>query len=76
MGVADVNSFVQPCCVCLRRDELFDEPQGGVSGTVHKQMFIDWIKLKILPFLIFLKRGNLAVLSFKIMLQFIWIRKL
>jgi hypothetical protein len=41
MGVADVNGFVQSACVCFRRDELFDDPQGGASGTVNKQVFID-----------------------------------
>jgi hypothetical protein len=51
MGVADVNCFFQSVCICLRRDELFDYPQGGVSGTVNKQVFIDWLKLKILPLL-------------------------
>jgi hypothetical protein len=47
MGVADVNSFVQSACVCFRRDELFDDPHGGASGTVIKQVFIDWITLNM-----------------------------
>jgi hypothetical protein len=38
MGVADVHGFVQSACVCFRRDELFDNPQGGASGTVNKQV--------------------------------------
>jgi transposase len=49
MGVADVNGFVQSACVCFRRDELFDDPQGGASGTVNKKLFIDWLTLKIFP---------------------------
>jgi hypothetical protein len=51
MGVADVNGFVQSACVCFRRDDLFDDPQGGASRTVNKQVFIDWLTLKILPLL-------------------------
>jgi hypothetical protein len=51
MGVADVNGFVQYDCVCFRRDELFDDPQGGAYGTVNKQVFIYWLTLKILPLL-------------------------
>jgi hypothetical protein len=51
MGVADVNGFVQSACVCFRRDDLFDDPQGGASGTVNKQVCIDWLTLKILPLL-------------------------
>jgi hypothetical protein len=49
MGVTDVNGFVQSACVCFRRDDLFDDPQGGASGTVNKQLFIDWLPLKIFP---------------------------
>jgi hypothetical protein len=41
MGVADVNGFVQSACFCFRRDELFDDPQGGASGTVNKQVCTD-----------------------------------
>jgi hypothetical protein len=51
MGVADVNGFVQSACVCFRRDEIFDDPQDGASRTVIKQVFIDWLTLKILPLL-------------------------
>jgi hypothetical protein len=47
MGVADVNGYVQSTCVCFRRDELFDDPQGGASVTMNKQLFIDWLTLKI-----------------------------
>jgi hypothetical protein len=49
MGVTYVNGFVQSACVCFRRDELFDDPQGGDSGTVNKQLLIDWLTLKIFP---------------------------
>jgi hypothetical protein len=58
MGVADVNGFVQSACVCFRRDELFDDPQGGASGTVNKQVFIDWRTLKILPLLGNFEKGE------------------
>jgi hypothetical protein len=58
MGVADVNGFVQSACVCFRRDELFDDPQGGGSGTVNKQVFIDWLTLKILPLLGNFEKGE------------------
>jgi hypothetical protein len=58
MGVADVNGFVQSACVCFRRDELFDDPQGGASGTVNKQVFIDWLTLKILPLLGNFEKGE------------------
>jgi hypothetical protein len=58
VGVADVNGFVQSACVCFRRDELFDDPHGGASGTVNKQVFIDWLILKILPFLGNFEKGE------------------
>jgi hypothetical protein len=58
MGVADVNGFVQSACVCFRRDELFDDPQGGTSGTVNTQEFIDWLTLKILPLLGNFEKGE------------------
>jgi hypothetical protein len=58
MGAADVNGFVQSACVCFRRDELFDDPQGGGSGTVNKQVFIDWLTLKILPLLGNFEKGE------------------
>jgi transposase len=58
MGVADVNGFVQSACVCFRRDELFDDPQGGASGTVNKQVFIDWLTLEILPLLGNFEKGE------------------
>jgi hypothetical protein len=35
MGVSDVNGFVHSACVCFRRDDLFDDPQGGVHYTVY-----------------------------------------
>jgi hypothetical protein len=49
MGVSDVNGFFQSACVCFRRDELFADPHGGASGTVNKQVSIDWLTFKILP---------------------------
>jgi hypothetical protein len=49
MGVTDVKGFVQSACVCFRWDDLFDDPQGGASGTVNKQLFIDWLTLNIFP---------------------------
>jgi hypothetical protein len=52
MGVADVNGFVQSDFCCFRRDELFYDPQGGASGTINKQVFIDWLTLKIFPLLV------------------------
>jgi hypothetical protein len=58
MGFADVNGFVQSACVCFRRDELFDDPQGGASGNVNKQVFIDWLSLKILPLLGNFEKGE------------------
>jgi hypothetical protein len=58
MGVADVNDFVQSACVCFRRDELFDDPHGGDSGTVNKQVRIDWLTLKILPLLGNFEKGE------------------
>jgi hypothetical protein len=58
VGVADVNGFVQSACVCFRRDELFDDPPGGASGTVNKQVFIDWLTLQILPFLGNFEKGE------------------
>jgi transposase len=58
MGVADVNGFVQSAYVCFRRDALFDDPQGGASGTVNKQLFIDWPTLKILPLLGNFEKGE------------------
>jgi hypothetical protein len=64
MGVADVNCFVQSDCVCFRIDELFDDPQVGASVTVNKQVFIDWLTLKILPLSGNFEKGNLTVLSF------------
>jgi hypothetical protein len=64
MGVADVNGFVKSACVCVRRDELFDDPQDGASGTVSKQVFIHWLKRKILPLLGNFEKGGLTLLSF------------
>jgi hypothetical protein len=58
MGVADMNGFVQSACVCFRIDELFDDPHGGASGTVIKQVFIDWLTLKILPLLGNFEKGE------------------
>jgi hypothetical protein len=58
MGVAGVNGFVQSACVCFRRDELFDDPQGGASRTVINQVFIDWLTLKILPLLGNFEKGE------------------
>jgi hypothetical protein len=58
MGVVDVNGFVKSACVCFRRDELFDDPQGVASGTVNKQVFIDWLTLKILPLLGSFEKGE------------------
>jgi hypothetical protein len=58
MGVADVNGFVQSSCVCFRRDELFYDPHGGPSGTVNKQVLIDWLSLKILPLLGKFEKGK------------------
>jgi transposase len=58
MGVEDVNGFVQSDCVCFRRDELFDDPQDGASGTANKQVFIDWLTLKIFPLLERFEKGE------------------
>jgi hypothetical protein len=58
MGVGDVNGFVQSACVCFRRDELFDDPQGGAAGTVNKQVLIYWLTLKILPLLGNFEKGE------------------
>jgi hypothetical protein len=58
MGVADVNGFVQSECVCFTRDELFDDPQGCASEIVNKQVFIDWLTLKILPLLGNFEKGE------------------
>jgi transposase len=58
MGHADVNGFVQSACICFRRDELFDEPQVGASGTVNKQVFIDWLTLNIHPLLGNFEKGE------------------
>jgi transposase len=58
MGVADVNGFVQSACVCFRRDELFDDPHGGASGTLNKQVFIDRLILKILLLLGNFEKGE------------------
>jgi transposase len=58
MEVAAMNGVVQYACVCFRRDELFDDPQGGTSGTVNKQVFIDWLTLNILIILGNFEKGE------------------
>jgi hypothetical protein len=43
---------------------LCDDSQGGASGTVNKQVFIDWPTLKILPLLgSFEKGGNRSIVT-------------
>jgi hypothetical protein len=69
MGFADVNGFVQSACVCFIRDELFDDPQGGASGTVIKQVLIDWITLKILPLLGNFEKGEPRSIALCTLLQ-------
>jgi hypothetical protein len=58
MEVPDVNGFLQSDCVCFRRDDIFDDPQGAASGTAIKQVIIDWITLNILPLLGTFEKGE------------------